>query len=433
MCGILAGSGKLNPCMIAALGCLNAKRGTESAGLAWYQLGGIRVEKTTKHPITAFEIEFHEFVNRAAQSGTLIGHTRTATTGAVTQANAHPFLMEGIAFAHNGIINNYKEFGKYAVDSQSLIHGIKAKDFSKYVGSIALVWIDGNKLFAYRKGNPLFRGMKKGGMYIASEDDFLKEIGCEKIKSLTEGLIYTIGGGEIIKAVQVPENKSFAYTYASESEFYGYYNGGYKGEYEWVNRAIGNAKKSPKPSDNAVCICGHIGEKHESVNTTTGGWMCMEKVEVPNTDSGATLCTCNDFVDKRVEEIKSRANKMELWEEPIPEPLILCECGHSEVAHFPGNNMSCRITNCPCMKLLPVAEVEGSSVAGLLEEGSRMVPDNLALCTCGHEAEYHDSWDACYVMEKGVSCECEKFAFKNRDTASVQEERDLAVVSPPNE
>jgi hypothetical protein len=120
--------------------------------------------------------------------------------------------MEGIAFAHNGIILNDETFGKYAVDSMSLIHGIKDKDFSKYEGGIGLVWIEGGKLHAYRCGNPLYRGRHGAAVYLASDDAYLEAIGCNHIKELAEGMIYTFNSPTDITTRRVAKNKAYSYT-----------------------------------------------------------------------------------------------------------------------------------------------------------------------------------------------------------------------------
>lgn len=207
MCGLMGGSGKLDLEVVRSLCCQNVTRGRDSAGIAWVEDQKAIIEKVAEHPLVAFNKTLSPGLSRAAKSGTMLGHTRAATTGHIVDKNAHPFLVGGIAFAHNGIIMNHEKFGKYQVDSQCLIHGIVKKNFAKFVGSIALIWIEKGKLHAYRRGNPLHRGFKDGALYLASESIFLQRVGCEKIKELVEGVIYTFDHGKVKSTKPVPKNK----------------------------------------------------------------------------------------------------------------------------------------------------------------------------------------------------------------------------------
>lgn len=227
MCGLFAGIGKLSSNRMIALGSMNEERGTDSVGLAYIADNEIRIAKIAERPCIGLNITLRKQVTEAAISGLFIGHTRQATQGTVNSRNAHPFMEDGIAFAHNGIIINDDDFGKYEVDSECLIHGIKAKDFSKYEGAIALVWIEDGKLKAYRCGNPLWRGRHNGSTYLASEGDYLKEIGCTHVKELSEGLIYTFVSPFGITTEKVKKNKTFGTIYGSGAR--GYHNDMYTG------------------------------------------------------------------------------------------------------------------------------------------------------------------------------------------------------------
>lgn len=222
MCGIFGSSGNIDFDILISLGCQSESRGTDSSGLAWidHLKKSILVSKVVERGSVAFPILLKDGVKKAAKSNCMIGHTRMASTGTVNTKNAHPFCDGNIVFAHNGVISNYKEFddelGKKECDSMCLIKGIKEKNFAPFQGSVALVWIENDKLHAYRKGNPLFRGKCNGGVYLASEKSMLARVGCKKIKELTEGTIYTFDKCAITETIKVKENKIVYYVGSQE-------------------------------------------------------------------------------------------------------------------------------------------------------------------------------------------------------------------------
>ena len=123
-----------------------------------------------------------------------IGHTRWATHGEVTQANAHPHMdcHKKIAVVHNGVILNYRELRKQLVDEghvfisetdtevlPHLIEKFYEGDIEKAVGK-ALDQIEGSyailvvtehegKMVAARKGSPLIIGIGDHGYMLASD------------------------------------------------------------------------------------------------------------------------------------------------------------------------------------------------------------------------------------------------------------------------
>ena len=104
MCGIVGyvGPKRAAPILLDGLRRLEY-RGYDSAGVALVDGGTIRVHKEVGK-VAMVQAE----VPTDAPGHTGIAHTRWATHGSVTQANAHPHtdMQMGIAVVHNGIIDN---------------------------------------------------------------------------------------------------------------------------------------------------------------------------------------------------------------------------------------------------------------------------------------------------------------------------------------
>ncbi|MDR2849624.1 MAG: glutamine--fructose-6-phosphate transaminase (isomerizing), partial [Verrucomicrobiota bacterium] len=111
MCGIVGYVGKRSASEILLNGLRRLEyRGYDSAGLALLDAGRLTVVKQTGK-VASLERRVAETLPAALREGAGLGiaHTRWATHGLPTEANAHPHLGGGgeLALVHNGIIENY--------------------------------------------------------------------------------------------------------------------------------------------------------------------------------------------------------------------------------------------------------------------------------------------------------------------------------------
>ena len=199
MCGIVGyiGKQKAAPILLAGLAKLEY-RGYDSAGIAVMENGNIEVQKDKGRVSNLCKIK--EIENLQGSIG--IAHTRWATHGEPSKANAHPHTdsKEEFAVVHNGIIENYVELRKeleengynfksetdtevipnliqyfYSKDSNDdelkLVRAVKQAT-DKLIGSYAIEVLSKENpdiMVVVRKDSPLVIGKGYNENYIASD------------------------------------------------------------------------------------------------------------------------------------------------------------------------------------------------------------------------------------------------------------------------
>ncbi len=193
MCGIVAVSAHRNVVDLIINGLQTLEyRGYDSAGIAIVAGDQIAIRKQAGK-LTNLKNELRE---RPLTGHIGIGHTRWATHGEPTSANAHPHdSNNAIAVVHNGIIENYRPLReklmaagyqfKSETDTETLVHLVhyyqeQGKSFSaachQAIGelegayAVAITCMsDPNRIIAARKGSPLVVGLGDNENYVASD------------------------------------------------------------------------------------------------------------------------------------------------------------------------------------------------------------------------------------------------------------------------
>ncbi|HDQ93199.1 MAG TPA: glutamine--fructose-6-phosphate aminotransferase, partial [Synergistetes bacterium] len=145
MCGIVGYVGKRNASEVLVDGLKRLEyRGYDSAGLALRTEDGILVLKEVGK-VADLERLLGENPTFSTQG---IGHTRWATHGGVTQANAHPHRDGSGKFAivHNGIIENFMEL-KEEIEMEGVTF-LSETDTEAVVHMIARIYSDKGDMLA---------------------------------------------------------------------------------------------------------------------------------------------------------------------------------------------------------------------------------------------------------------------------------------------
>ena len=166
-------------------------RGYDSAGVATLE-GGALERRRAQGKLRNLEKKLES----EPLGGTIgIGHTRWATHGRPSEANAHPHATDRLAVVHNGIIENFRELreeleksgAKFASETdtevvahlvthemskgRSPVEAVKAA-LPRLRGAFALVFLfkgETDLLIGARKGSPLAVGYGDGEMYLGSD------------------------------------------------------------------------------------------------------------------------------------------------------------------------------------------------------------------------------------------------------------------------
>lgn len=191
MCGIVGYCGPRETSDVLLQGLKRLEyRGYDSAGICVAQADGLKIVKRVGKLRELMQAVDHSFKGSFG-----IGHTRWATHGGITEANAHPHLDQSgkIALVHNGIIENYEilkrrlEEKGYRFKSETdtevivqLIADLYQGDFEEAVrqtlgllkGTYGLAILHADHpdtIIAARNGSPLVIGLGENEMFLASD------------------------------------------------------------------------------------------------------------------------------------------------------------------------------------------------------------------------------------------------------------------------
>ena len=190
MCGIIGYIGKKNPIEFLIDGLKKLEyRGYDSSGIAIKDENSVQLIKSTGR-IKNLENKIN---NTKVLDGNIgIAHTRWATHGMPTVANAHPHKVSKVTLVHNGIIENAEELKAKLMEEGQIFKSdtdteVACAVINKYYtgnpisaitkatnilrGSYAfgIIFDDQDKLYAVRKDSPLIVGIGNYENYIASD------------------------------------------------------------------------------------------------------------------------------------------------------------------------------------------------------------------------------------------------------------------------
>ena len=221
MCGIVGilGHHQVAPLLVEGLKRLEY-RGYDSAGIATVNDGRLDRRRAVGKLVNLSDLLVHDPL--AGRAG--IGHTRWATHGAATVANAHPHRAGGVAMVHNGIIENFRDLRaelsaaghvfESETDTETVVVAVRNElaqgktpqqaveaVLPRLHGAFALCFLfegEDDLMICARKGSPLAIGHGDGEMFVGSDAIALAPL-TNRVTYLEEGdwAVITRAGAQI--------------------------------------------------------------------------------------------------------------------------------------------------------------------------------------------------------------------------------------------
>ncbi len=224
MCGIVGilGRHQVAPIILEALRRLEY-RGYDSAGIATVNESRLDRRRALGKLVNLSDLLVHDPLPGKAG----IGHTRWATHGAPTVANAHPHRAGRVAVVHNGIIENFRTLRaelaqvglahesdtdtetialltRYYMDQGMAPQQAAFATLDRLEGAFALAFLfqgEDDLMIGARQGSPLAVGHGEGEMYLGCDALALAPL-TDRITYLEEGdrVVITRAGAQITDA-----------------------------------------------------------------------------------------------------------------------------------------------------------------------------------------------------------------------------------------
>lgn len=290
-------------CVASVLAIANSLRGDKSWGVYTNSKQGASVRKQVG------DISMVPDFSTYGRYPLVMGHTRWPTQGKVTQKNAHPFTVNKITLAHNGVISNSDALDKkynraVRVDSQHFAHHLdEEKSFEDIEGYGTITWVHADApervfICRMRNGSLSVWGIKNplgehvGVIWSSDADHIRNAIGAARLSGafpftqFSEGHIHYVEDGKLYECpadtrkLILKSPPVYASSYYGNSENYflkeekGWWIRKESGKWEWIQKKGGFTTFRANDSD----ALNHISRHPHTIKRVGNGVQIEEEL-----------------------------------------------------------------------------------------------------------------------------------------------------------